>query len=121
MEKKFGVAGAVLAGLAVIIGAFGAHTFRDFLVSSGRMDTYQTAVEYQFYHALALLVLSRLEVSRWVFMGLLTGVVIFSLSLYLLCFTQLKWFGAITPIGGVLMILGWTKLVFELAKQKRQE
>ncbi len=107
-------AGAILGGIAVAAGAFGAHGLKDMLVESGRLDTFETAVRYQMWHALALLLCSTLQqrgrrtaVAAWLFA---LGTVIFSGTLYALCLSGITWLGAITPIGGVLMIAGWIAL-----------
>ncbi len=116
MDRLFLVLGSLLAGLAVALGAFGAHALRDRL-GADLLNTFEIAVRYQMYHALALLavglVLARFSssnlvpISGWLF---LAGIVLFSGSLYLLCFTGVRWLGAITPLGGVAFILGWLLL-----------
>jgi uncharacterized membrane protein YgdD (TMEM256/DUF423 family) len=117
--------GAILGALAVAIGAFGAHALKESLALSGRTDTFETAVKYQFYHALAIVLvgvlLSRADVAafRWLhwsgysFAG---GVLIFSGSLYAICFTGITKFGAVAPIGGLLMIVGWVLLFVAAGK-----
>lgn len=100
------------------IGAFGAHGLRDMLTKSGRFDTFETAVRYQFYHVLALLVIGALWTARpelralgttaWLWIG---GIVVFSGSLYALCFTGITKLGAVAPIGGLLLIAGWISLL----------
>jgi uncharacterized membrane protein YgdD (TMEM256/DUF423 family) len=109
---------ALLGALGVGIGAFGAHGLRPMLEASGRFDTFETAVRYQFYHTLALLAVGVLLHSRpelrllsttaWLWLG---GVLIFSGSLYLLCFTGVTKLGAVAPIGGLLLIAGWITLL----------
>jgi uncharacterized membrane protein YgdD (TMEM256/DUF423 family) len=109
---------ALLGGLGVAIGAFGAHGLRAMLEASGRFDTFETAVRYQFYHTLALLAvgvllharpeLRLLGTAAWLWTG---GVVVFSGSLYLLCFTGITKLGAVAPIGGLLLIAGWIALL----------
>lgn len=120
--KNILLIGAILAGLSVAIGAFGAHGLRDLLTANGRSETFETAVKYQFYHALGLLILGILamqkpqiwfDYSAW---ALLIGTLIFSGSLYILCLTGIKWLGAITPIGGILMIAGWGMAAFAISK-----
>ena len=85
------------------------------------MDTFETAVKYQFYHALALVLVgilmqqlasnpAALKYLNWSGYGFLIGVLIFSGSLYVLCFTGVTWLGAITPLGGLFMIAGWALL-----------
>jgi len=105
---------AALSGfLAVGFGAFGAHALRTRLDESA-LAVYQTAVQYHFYHSLALLGVglfclwqpqSRLLVSSgWAFA---LGILVFSGSLYLLSLTGIRWLGAITPIGGLAFMVGW--------------
>jgi uncharacterized membrane protein YgdD (TMEM256/DUF423 family) len=113
MEKKWVLSGAILAAAAVGLGAFGAHALKDFLAQTGRTEVFQKATEYQFYHALAFLAISKLEAKKSVFFLLLVGTLIFSGSLYALCMTQVKVFGAITPIGGLMMIAGWLTFAFQ--------
>ncbi len=120
--KFFIQAGALLGLLGVGLGAFGAHALRNMLDASGRGDTFETAVRYQFYHAFALVLVGLLmhtfganptmvKLLNWAGYSFLGGVIIFSSSLYILCFTGITWLGAITPIGGLAMIIGWA-LVF---------
>lgn len=123
MQKLILISGSILGALGVAIGAFGAHALKALLESTNRTDTFETAVRYQFYHALALLfiglLLFKLD-SKWIYYAgnlMLAGTIIFSGSLYILCLTNTKWWGAITPIGGVLMIAGWVILIISLTKQ----
>lgn len=109
---------ALLGGLGVAIGAFGAHALRPMLEASHRFDTFETAVRYQFYHALALLGIGILWTLRPELRSLSTtgglwlgGVLLFSGSLYLLCFTGLTKLGAVAPVGGLLLIGGWLSLL----------
>jgi uncharacterized membrane protein YgdD (TMEM256/DUF423 family) len=104
----FGVAGAILGFLGVAAGAFGAHALRGSLAPD-RLEIFETAVRYQLVHALVLLTVPALgsPAAGWAF---LAGTVIFSGSLYLLVLTDIRWLGAVTPIGGVLMLLGWLLL-----------
>ncbi|QDK79915.1 DUF423 domain-containing protein [Spirosoma sp. KCTC 42546] len=121
--KFFIQAGAVLGLLGVAIGAFGAHALRAMLEASGRTTTFETAVKYQFYHALALLLVGLLmhtvgsnattvKLLNWSGYSMLGGVIVFSGSLYILCFTGVTWLGAITPLGGLGMIAGWALLLW---------
>ena len=103
---------AVAGAMAVALGAFGAHGLKDLLVEQGRMETWQTAVFYHLTHVIVMLVLTVLQPWRqlaWVAMA--GGVVVFSGSLYVLCLTGMTWLGAITPLGGLLLILGWLALL----------
>ncbi|CAA9245827.1 MAG: FIG00018398: hypothetical regulator [uncultured Cytophagales bacterium] len=122
MHKTLLIAGALLGGLGVAIGAFGAHALRETLTQSGRTETFETAVKYQFYHALALLLVGILYgafPNRSVLnagYSMLAGVIVFSGSLYILCLTGLRWLGAVTPIGGVFMIIGWGLLLYGILR-----
>ena len=102
------VVGAILGFLGVAAGAFGAHGLRSSLPAD-RMEIFETAVRYQMYHALALLAVGPLGASRagWAF---LLGTAIFSGSLYLLVLTDRRWFGAVTPLGGLFLLAGWVLL-----------
>jgi uncharacterized membrane protein YgdD (TMEM256/DUF423 family) len=108
---------AGLGFLGVAIGAFGAHGLRPMLEASGRFDTFETAVRYQFYHTLAMLAVGVLWVARpELRLGLagnlwLAGVLVFSGSLYALCFTGITKLGAVAPVGGLLLIGGWLSLL----------
>lgn len=114
--------GAALGGLAVALGAFAAHALKPMLLASGRLETFELAVRYQFYHALSLLVVGLimkeksvriLKLSFWSF---LVGCILFSGSLYLLCLTGITGFAIATPFGGVSLILGWTFLFLGINK-----
>ena len=116
-DRSFAAAGAVLGFLAVAAGAFGAHALRD-LLSPVQMQVFETAARYQMYHALALLAVawassrwpsSVLRFSGWMFV---VGTVLFSGSLYLLAVTGVRWFGAVTPLGGIAFLAGWFALAW---------
>ena len=103
--------GAVFAFLGVAAGAFGAHALRDHL-SAESMAIYQTGVQYQLVHALALVALGcqdRIRVSTiaW-FFGI--GIVVFTGSLFALAISGQTWWGAVTPIGGLSFLAGWATL-----------
>lgn len=109
--------GALLAFLGVALGAFGAHALGG-LLSPDRLDTYQTAVRYQMFHALGLLALGALPKRAWrAAPWLFWGSVIFSGSLYALLFSEVSVLGAVAPIGGVLQLVGWALLFFSLDKK----
>jgi uncharacterized membrane protein YgdD (TMEM256/DUF423 family) len=107
--------GALLAGLAVAAGAFGAHALRNRLEPHD-LEIFETAVRYQMYHGIALLItawlldrqIAQAGLAAW---GFTIGTIVFSGSLYLMVFTGMRWLGAITPIGGVAMLVGWVALV----------
>jgi uncharacterized membrane protein YgdD (TMEM256/DUF423 family) len=128
MNKIFLIIGTILAGLAVALGAFGAHGLKK-LVGPETISTYQTGVQYQMYHALALLLLGvlyeRSQSSLINFAGFffIAGVVLFSGSLYLLVSLKAMnklgttGIGIMTPIGGLLFIVGWILLLISLVKK----
>jgi uncharacterized membrane protein YgdD (TMEM256/DUF423 family) len=102
----------VLGFVGVGLGAFGAHGLRDVLERHGRVGTWETAVLYHLLHAVALLGVAYLRpVARWTTWLFCGGILIFSGTLYLLALTNLKWLGAITPVGGVLFLAGWACLI----------
>ena len=110
--------GAALAGLAVVLGAFGVHSLAPML-SSQRMNVWETAVRFQMYHALGLLLIGALpRSSRLAGLLLLVGSIVFSGSLYLLVLTGVQWLGAVTPLGGLLQIAGWALLALTLARRE---
>ena len=115
--------GAILCALAVAIGAFGAHGLSAILEHNDRVDTFLLANRYQFYHGLSLLFIgARYEFSvtleKVMALALFLGVLIFSGSLYCLATTDIRWFGAIAPIGGTLLLIGWTSLVVTIARNR---
>jgi uncharacterized membrane protein YgdD (TMEM256/DUF423 family) len=104
---------AVLCFVAVALGAFGAHGLRSTLEAHGMLDVWNKAVFYQFIHAIALLVLALYgTINRGACLLLLIGIVLFSGSLYLLALTNVRWLGAVTPLGGLCFLAGWAWLVF---------
>ncbi len=109
--------GALLAFLGVALGAFGAHALSGTLTPA-QLETYQTAVRYQMFHALGLLALGALppraqRAAPWLFFGSL----VFSGSLYALVFSGVSLLGAVAPIGGVLQLVGWAILFFSLSRK----
>lgn len=103
---------AALGFLAVALGAFGAHGLESLLVANDRLDTWETAVLYHAIHAVMMcLVAGREPLSRGPWFCFLAGVVIFPGTLYLLSVTNVRWLGAITPLGGVAFLAGWLWLV----------
>lgn len=120
--KTIIIIASILGALSVGIGAFGAHGLESTLTANGRLDTFETAVKYQFYHTLALLLIgilmlnidsSMFSYAAWCF---LIGIVIFSGSLFTLSLTNITWLGAITPIGGLAFIIGWVLLAIGASK-----
>jgi len=103
---------AVLGFLAVALGAFGAHGLKKLLAENGTTANWETAVFYHFVHTVMLcLIASRGGAARGPWWSFLIGIAVFSGSLYLLAVTNVKWLGAITPIGGVAFLVGWCWLV----------
>lgn len=128
MHKIFLFIGTLLAGMAVILGAFGAHGLKK-IVGPETVNTYQTGVQYQMYHAFALILVAILY-ERWQsnllnFAGIffIAGIVLFSGSLYLLASLKamnkvgVSGIGMITPIGGLLFIAGWVLLLIAIIKK----
>lgn len=105
---------AALAGfLAVALGAFGAHGLKGVLERNGTLAVWQTAALYHLVHAVVLLVLAqRVTVARLPFALFGAGIVIFSGTLYTLAVTNVKWLGAITPLGGLCLLAGWLALLW---------
>lgn len=120
----FLIAGAVNALLSVAFGAFGAHMLEG-RVAEKYLDTWQTAVQYQMFHSIGLMVVAVLMSTTligplgslsWAGYLMLAGIVIFSGSLYVLSLTGISILGAITPIGGVAFIAGWIMLIIAASK-----
>lgn len=114
MTRIFFALGSIFGGLAVALGAFGAHGLANIL-SPEHLITYETAVRYQMYHSIALLVVALalahwpaaakpLQTGGWLFVA---GIILFSGSLYLLSVSGIRWLGAVTPLGGVAFVAGW--------------
>ena len=126
MNKRTFITGAFLCLLAVVFGAFGAHGLRDEIEPSS-LENWKTAVQYQFFHALALLLISNISgVLRFVniiFCLFLSGIILFSGSLYLLSTRNLtgisgSFLGPLTPLGGLLLIAGWGVAIAGALKSK---
>ncbi|HZX73525.1 MAG TPA: DUF423 domain-containing protein [Cyclobacteriaceae bacterium] len=122
-QKNTLLAGIIFGGLGVVIGAFGAHALNPILAANNRLDTYEIAVRYQFYHALALLaigiLMDKFSASRLGYAALfiVLGVIIFSGSLYVLSLTGETMLGAVTPFGGLLMIIGWALFLMGIMRK----
>ena len=122
MRNKFVVTGAVLCGLSVLLGAFWAHFLKDRL-GADSISTFETGVRYQMYHGFALLISGVLFENvnkriRWIFGLFAVGAVLFSGSIYLLSLDELlgyslSYLGPLTPLGGLMLILGWVLLAVE--------
>lgn len=129
MDKKILSTGAILGMIAIILGAFGAHALKKVL-SIEQLSTFETGVRYQMYHALFLLFLGLLKdvpqkTKKAIYFLVLFGVILFSGSIYLLATNDLTTFdfkiiGFVTPIGGLLLILGWSVLLMNIMNKKSQ-
>ena len=130
MHKKFLVAAAIFGALAVALGAFGAHGLETITSDSKILHGFQTGVQYQMYHALALLLVALLSdklLGKWLIWAgncFITGVILFSGSLYLLTLFKIqgssavKFAGPITPLGGLFFITGWLFLLVAVLKKQ---
>jgi uncharacterized membrane protein YgdD (TMEM256/DUF423 family) len=129
MDRNRMAAGTGLLALAVIAGAFGAHALQG-LLDARYQQTYQTAVNYHFYHAFALLICGIIPAAaqaQWLKLAyrfFVAGLILFCGSLYALCLitaagnTSFKWLGMITPFGGLCFIAGWILLTLALIKER---
>lgn len=122
MHKIFIIIGSISGMLSVMIGAFGAHALKSTLEATQRLETFETAVKYQFYHSLALILLGLLMINyqhKAFYVsgyGFILGILIFSGSLYTLSLTGYTKLGAITPLGGLAFIIGWAAFTWGVAK-----
>lgn len=122
MDRTFTLIAALLGFLGVALGAFGAHALESRLTPRD-LDIFQTAVRYHLIHAVALLGVAQAW-ARWPGPGtvaagwlFVAGIAVFSGSLYVLVFTGQRWWGAVTPIGGVALLLGWLALAWAAFRQ----
>lgn len=115
--------GSVFASTSVAIGAFGAHAWKPFLIQINRLDTFETAAQYQMYGGLALILLGVLQINRSSKMLKIasyfhiTGSIVFPGSLYLICISQQLFWGAIAPIGGLAFMLGFACMALDAVKK----
>ena len=125
MQKLFLVAGAILGGLVVAIGAYGAHGGHEILVRHDALITFSKAIRYQMHHAIMLIAVALaasswkeqeklFNLAGWFF---LAGIIFFSGSLYIIAFAQIK-MGYFTPLGGTAFIAGWFTLAYAGYKAK---
>jgi uncharacterized membrane protein YgdD (TMEM256/DUF423 family) len=129
MNKKILITGSVLGLLAVILGAFAAHGLEN-SISKDAIETFQTGVRYQMYHAIVLLfigstTLLSVKTKKWAYYLMLFGVILFSGSIYGLSTNELssldfKTIGFITPIGGLLLIISWLLMLIGFIKIKSE-
>lgn len=125
MDRLFFILGCLSAFIAVAAGAFGAHALRDKL-SPDLLNTFEVGVRYQMYHALALLAVawaishwpnSNAALAGWLFTA---GTILFSGSLYAMSLSGVRGFGAITPLGGLLFILGWLYMAWTIFQARAE-
>lgn len=125
MKKTTLIIATIFGLLSIILGAFGAHAFKEIL-SSEKLQSFETGVRYQMYAAIFLLVIGaflsfKSKTESWVSWLMIVGCVLFSFSIYLLSFQEiwgvnLKFLGPITPLGGLSMILSWVVLLIYFLK-----
>jgi uncharacterized membrane protein YgdD (TMEM256/DUF423 family) len=117
--SRIAAAGALLAATAVVLGAFGAHALHDTLAGEA-LGWWQTAVQYQLWHALALLALAALRPRGAGAIAALLGggALVFSSSLYLMALTGARWLGLVTPIGGGAMVVGWLLFAWQASRPR---
>lgn len=121
-SRGFIFIGVIGGFLSVAFGAFGAHAIKQWL-SADLMAIYQTAVSYQMYHSLALILVALIyqhhqhKLIKYAGWLMFAGIIIFSGSLYVLTLTDTRWLGAITPVGGTLLLLAWLMLAFGIHKK----
>tara|TARA_B100000427_G_scaffold284812_1_gene257900 strand:- start:545 stop:919 length:375 start_codon:yes stop_codon:yes gene_type:complete len=122
MKKLIFSTASILGFMSIVLGAFGAHILEDHLILSDTLNTFETAVKYQFYHVFFLMILGlcydQFDTSliKYAFFSVLMGVFLFSGSLYVLCFTNNNMFGALTPFGGFFLIIAWLLFLFSIRK-----
>ena len=119
--KTWIVIGAILVAIAIILGAFGSHVLKTRL-SPKDFEIFNTANNYHFLNSLSIITIALLgfslspDIIYKPLIIIFSGTIIFSFSLYLLLFTQIRWLGAITPIGGLCLIVGWFLLAYNISK-----
>lgn len=117
MPKTFAL-GALLMFTSIVLGAFGAHAFKSTLVAHHSVTIWQTAVDYHMGHGLSLLALAGVEkylshsLYQLAIWAIVLGVLLFSGSLYTLALTNIKILGAITPIGGIILLMAWGMILW---------
>ncbi|MDB2657406.1 DUF423 domain-containing protein [Crocinitomicaceae bacterium] len=126
MNKTITISGVILITLSIVLGAMAAHALKEVLEAK-ELASFETGVRYAMYHGLAFLVLGitadRLHKLTWSYRLILSGVILFSGSIFLLSLqsllgVSLKFLGPVTPLGGILMISGWAFLLISLLKKR---
>ena len=126
-DKKIAFISSILAALTIALGAFGAHGLKE-LISADSLTTFEVGVRYQMYHAISLLLISfatavTSKTRKWVFLFFIFGIIFFCGSIYLLALKEIlpfrvSFMGPVTPIGGILFIIGWLRLAYGLLTNK---
>lgn len=127
IDKKIVVTASFIGGITIVFGAFGAHGLKE-IVNEESLNSFNTGVRYQMYHTLVLLIIglsSKIldSIKKWVFRFMISGIILFSGSIYVLSLkellsTDVSSIGFITPLGGFLFILGWLRLSFGIIVNK---
>lgn len=127
MKQFVLIVGSIYGLLSVILGAFGAHAFKSYL-SHEKLASFETGVRYQMYHAILLIIIGLAlsftsSIERWSAISIMAGVFLFSFSIYFLSFAEywnmnLRFLVPITPLGGLLLIVGWGLLLFFFVRDK---
>ena len=124
IAHNYRLLGSILALSAVLFGAFGAHALKQTLSAHDSIQTWETAVRYQMWHALGLILLSliseRQTLPKMIGPSFVIGTLLFSGSLYGLALDGPRWLGPITPLGGLCLITGWALLAYSCVKNKAQ-
>ena len=122
ITHKYRLLGSMLALSAVLFGAFGAHALREILSAQNSIQTWETAVRYQMWHALALILLSMIpepqSMPKMAGPYFMIGSLLFSGSLYGLALDGPNWLGPLTPLGGLCLMIGWLLLAYSSYKNK---
>ena len=116
MQKTILLIASALGAVAVMLGAFGAHSFKSILEANGTLETFNTAVKYHFFHTLAMILVALLmdkyasKLLEYSAISMLAGIVLFSGSLYILALSGVTKWGVLAPFGGLAFIVGWVLL-----------
>lgn len=129
MERKLILSGSIFMVIAVVLGALGAHAFKEVL-GPDQINSFETAVRYQVYHAIALILFATLNMysrktKNILFYGFVSGILLFSGSIYLLVLAplidyNLSFMGPVTPLGGLMLILTWVFIIVKTLSYKAQ-
>ena len=125
MKRTIFLTATFLGLISIVIGAFGSHGLEDYLISIKKVDTFNVAVRYQFYHVFFLFILglsfelfNKLFI-KYSFFLCLFGIFLFSGSLYILCLTNNNFYGVITPFGGFALIISWLFFLISIYVSKK--